>query len=56
MFLDFYELRKEPFSDTLDPEFMYLSPAHGEALASLFYDIETGRGAKASVVRGKVQA
>ena len=44
MFLEFYKLREQPFSDTPDPRFLYLSPTHGEALASLFYGIETGRG------------
>jgi type II secretory pathway predicted ATPase ExeA len=44
MFLDFYKLREQPFSDTPDPRYVYLSRTHGEALASLFYGIETGRG------------
>jgi type II secretory pathway predicted ATPase ExeA len=44
MFLDFYKLREQPFGVTPDPRFLYLSPGHREALASLFYGIETGRG------------
>jgi general secretion pathway protein A len=44
MFLDFYKLREQPFSDTPDPRYVYLSETHREALASLFYGIETGRG------------
>ena len=44
MFLDFYKLREQPFSDTPDPRFTYLSRTHREALASLFYGLETGRG------------
>jgi general secretion pathway protein A len=44
MFLEFYKLREQPFSDTPDPRYVYLSPTHREALASLFYGIETGRG------------
>src|SRR5437870_12198152 len=44
MFLDFYRLREQPFGVTPDPRFLYFSPAHREALASLFYGIETGRG------------
>jgi TonB family protein len=44
MFLDFYRLTEQPFSDTPDPRFVYLSATHREALASLFYGIETGRG------------
>jgi TonB family protein len=44
MFLDFYKLRKQPFSDTPDPHYVYPSRTHREALASLFYGIESGRG------------
>lgn len=44
MFLDFYRLREQPFGVTPDPRFLYFSPGHREALASLFYGIETGRG------------
>ena len=44
MFLDFYNLREQPFSDTPDPRYAYFSRTHREALASLFYGIETGRG------------
>jgi type II secretory pathway predicted ATPase ExeA len=44
MFLDFYKLRVQPFGVTPDPRFLYFSPGHREALASLFYGIETGRG------------
>lgn len=44
MFLDFYQLREQPFGVTPDPRFLYFSPGHREALASLFYGIETGRG------------
>lgn len=44
MFLDFYNLREQPFGVTPDPRYLYFSPAHREALASLFYGIETGRG------------
>jgi general secretion pathway protein A len=44
MFLDFYQLREQPFGVTPDPRYLYFSPAHREALASLFYGIEMGRG------------
>src|ERR1700747_683011 len=44
MFLNFYRLREQPFGVTPDPRFLYFSAAHREALASLFYGIETGRG------------
>ena len=44
MFLDHYHLREQPFGVTPDPRFLYLSPTHREALASLFYGVEMGRG------------
>ena len=44
MFLDFYRLQEQPFGVTPDPRFLYFSSGHREALASLFYGIETGRG------------
>ena len=44
MFLEFYKLREQPFSDTPDPHYVYLSRTHSEALASLYYGIEMGRG------------
>jgi general secretion pathway protein A len=44
MFLDFYGLKEEPFGVTPDPRFLYLSPDHREALASIYYGIEAGRG------------
>jgi general secretion pathway protein A len=44
MFLEFYKLREQPFGVTPDPRYLYFSPGHHEALASLFYGIETGRG------------
>lgn len=44
MFLEFYKLREQPFGVTPDPRYLYFSPGHREALASLFYGIETGRG------------
>lgn len=44
MFLDFYQLQEEPFGVTPDPRFLYLGDSHREALASLFYGIESDRG------------
>ena len=44
MFLNYYGLREQPFGVTPDPRFLYLSPAHREALASMLYGIEAGRG------------
>jgi general secretion pathway protein A len=44
MFLEFYGLREQPFGVTPDPRFLYFSPTHREALASLFCGLETERG------------
>lgn len=49
MFLDFYRLKEQPFGVTPDPRFLYLSPSHREALASLYCAIENGRGFSAMV-------
>jgi len=44
MFLEHYGLREQPFGVTPDPSYLYFSEMHREALASLFYGIETGCG------------
>lgn len=44
MYLSFYQLKAEPFKNTPDPNFLYLSPSHKEALASLVYGIEAHKG------------
>lgn len=44
MFLNFYGLREQPFGVTPDPRFLYLSPTHREALASMYYGIDAERG------------
>jgi general secretion pathway protein A len=44
MFLEFYGLTEQPFGVTPNPRFLYLSPAHREALASLLYGIDAGCG------------
>ena len=44
MFQELYGLREQPFGVTPDPRYLYFSPGHREALASLFYGLETGRG------------
>jgi general secretion pathway protein A len=44
MFLNFYGLREQPFGVTPDPEFLYLSATHREALASVAYGIQAGVG------------
>jgi len=51
MFLDFYGFREQPFGVTPDPRFLYLSPAHREALASVYYGIDAGRGFMALIAK-----
>jgi general secretion pathway protein A len=49
MFLEYYQLREQPFGVTPDPRFLYFGPTHREALASLIYAIESRRGFSAMV-------
>jgi len=51
MFLQFYGLNEQPFGVTPDPRYLYLSPAHREALASLYYGIDAGRGFMALIAK-----
>jgi general secretion pathway protein A len=44
MYLDFYNLKKHPFRITPDPEFLYLSPSHREALATIIYGVDQRKG------------
>jgi type II secretory pathway predicted ATPase ExeA len=44
VFLDFYNLKEQPFGVTPDPGYLYLSPTHREALASLVCGVNSGRG------------
>jgi general secretion pathway protein A len=44
MFLQFYRLREQPFGVTPNPRFLYHSPVHREALASLVHGIRSDVG------------
>ena len=44
MYLTFYGLSKQPFHVTPDPEFLYLSPSHGKALAAITNGVEERKG------------
>jgi general secretion pathway protein A len=44
MFLDFYQMRQQPFGVTPDPAYLYPSATHRDALASLSTGIKEGRG------------
>jgi type II secretory pathway predicted ATPase ExeA len=51
MVLDFYKLSEQPFGVTPDPRFLFLSPTHREALASVQYGVNAGRGFTALIAR-----
>jgi general secretion pathway protein A len=51
MLLNFFGLREQPFGVVPDPSFLYLSATHREALASLVYGVETGRGFLAMIAK-----
>jgi general secretion pathway protein A len=44
MYLKRYRLREAPFSITPDPTFLYRSPSHNEALATLTYGVARRKG------------
>ncbi len=51
MFLEYFNLREQPFGMTPDPRFLWSSGSHREAFASLVYGIETGRGFVALIAK-----
>lgn len=44
MYLNFFKFKKSPFHITPDPEYLFLSPSHQEASASILYGIEQRKG------------
>ena len=44
MYLNYYLMRREPFHVTPDPAFLYFSPSHKEALASVVYGMQARKG------------
>lgn len=44
MYANFYNLKKEPFHITPDPEFLFLSPSHKEALGAIIYGVKQRKG------------
>ena len=44
MYLNFYMLDEKPFNTTPDPKFLFLTPAHREALAQLVYGVQENKG------------
>jgi general secretion pathway protein A len=45
MYLEYWGFQKYPFDNVPDPEFMYYSPEHKEALARLIYAVKRNKGA-----------
>jgi general secretion pathway protein A len=45
MYLEFWGLKKFPFENTPDPEFMYYSSEHEEALIRMIYTVRRNKGA-----------
>lgn len=44
MYLDFFQLKETPFNITPNPDFLYLSPTHADALRHIHYGIEEKKG------------
>jgi type II secretory pathway predicted ATPase ExeA len=44
MYTKFYQLKKIPFHTTPDPEFLFLSPSHKQALATIIYGVKEKKG------------
>jgi general secretion pathway protein A len=44
IYLDFYGFERDPFGPTPDPDFLYLTHGHREALAQLIYAIQERKG------------
>lgn len=44
MYLKFFQFDRAPFNITPDPDFLFLSAAHKEALASILYGVEQRKG------------
>lgn len=44
MYLKYFNLKSEPFNITPDPELLFLSPSHKEALAAVIYGVSRRKG------------
>lgn len=40
MYLNYWRLREEPFSNALDPRFLFMTPQHSEGVARLVYAVQ----------------
>lgn len=44
MFVEYYKLKEQPFGVTPNPRFLFLTPTHREAIASIVYGVMENRG------------
>jgi len=44
MFVNYYKLSEQPFGVTPNPRYLYLTPSHREAMASILYGVMENRG------------
>jgi len=44
VFVEYYKLMEQPFGVTPNPRYLYLTPTHREAMASIFYGVMENRG------------
>ena len=44
MFVNYYKLSEQPFGVTPNPRYLYLTPSHREAMASILYSVMENRG------------
>jgi general secretion pathway protein A len=44
MYHTFYHLKRQPFHITPDPDFLFLSPSHKQALGSIIYGVKNRKG------------
>jgi type II secretory pathway predicted ATPase ExeA len=44
MYREYFHLQREPFNITPDPQFLYMTPQHQEALNHLLYGIRQRKG------------
>jgi general secretion pathway protein A len=49
MVLNYYKLIEQPFGVSPDPRYLYVSPTHREAMASVLYAVKAGRGFSALI-------
>ena len=49
MFIEYYKLKEQPFGVTPNPRYLYLTPTHREAMASILYGVMENRGFSALI-------